>query len=62
MRDKDESSEAVQSLNLMDLSIEELEARLEMAHPVFHPDGYECGTDCKGYTHCGVDKSPEPQL
>ena len=57
MLDKDEDA---RSLNLLDLSIEELEARLELAHPVFHPDGYECGTDCRGYTHCGIDNAPLP--
>jgi len=53
-------SQAIHSLNLIDLSIDELEERLELAHPIFHPDGYQCGTDCKEYNHCGVDIAPIP--
>jgi len=60
MASQDDPPKAVNSLNMMDLSIEELEARLELAHPVFHPDGYKCGTDCTMYQDCGGHTSPLP--
>jgi len=47
-------------LNLLELDIEELERRLELAHPVFHPDGYKCGVDCTMYGDCGGHTSPLP--
>jgi len=43
----------ISSVNLLDLDIQELEERLEMVHPVFHPDGYKCGVDCQTYRTCG---------
>jgi len=60
MSSSDDHALPVQSVNLFDLSIEELETRLELAHPVFHPDGYQCGTDCHSYSQCGVHTSPLP--
>lgn len=52
----DEHKDQVENLSVVDLDVDALEKRLELAvgHHM-HPDGYYCFNDCYGY------RQPSPQ-